>query len=247
MVNEQKRLDVIANNLSNSATVGFKKEGVTSQSFDEVLAIKAKDPSADYHQNQIGSMSLGTKVGETYTDYDQGNLRETDNTYDLAIEGNGFFSIQYTDADGNTSVQYTRNGQFTCDKNGYIVDVDGNNLLDDSGSPVQVPLDASDITVDSQGNVFADDEYVDSVALTDFEDYDYFKKFGENRFIATDGAVAKEATGQIQQGYTEQSNVNVVSEMVNMITITRAYEAGQKVIQTVDSTLGHSANDIGKV
>lgn len=246
MVNEQKRLDVIANNLANSATVGYKKEGVTSQSFDEQLTIKIRDASEDWRKKEIGTMSLGTKIGEVYTDYSQGSLRATGNTYDLAIDGSGFFAIQYVNEAGEKTTQYTRAGQFTLDQEGYVVDVDGNHLLGQSG-PLQVPVDAVNVTIDISGNVFADDQYIDTITLTDFEDYDYLKKFGETRCYPVDGAEKTDAAGLICQGYTEQSNVNVVSEMVNMITITRAYEAGQKVIQSIDSTLELAANSVGKV
>lgn len=239
MRNEQNRLDVIANNLANSATVGFKKEGVTSQSFDQQMMVKIRDASVDWRQERIGTMSFGTKIGEVYTDYKQGSLRESGNTFDFAIDGDGFFAIQYTNANGQTSTQYTRAGQFTVTREGYVVDVDGNHLMADGG-PLQVPVDAADVVVDVAGNVYADGELVDTIILTDFEDYDYLKKFGETRCFPVDGAREKEAAGLIRQGFTEQSNVNVISEMVNMIAITRAYEAGQKVIQTVDSTMEKS-------
>ena len=88
---------------------------------------------------------------------------------------------------------------------------------------------------------------MDKITLFDFEDYDYLKKYGDVMYEPVEGAVEKDATGLIRQGYTEQSNVNVVTEMVNMIAITRAYEANQKVIQSVDQTLENSANSIGRV
>ncbi len=246
MANEQKRLDVIANNLANSATVGYKKEGVTSQSFHDQLTVKIRDASVDWRKEEIGKMSLGVKIGEVYTDYKAGSLRQTGNTFDFAIDGEGFFAVAYTNKEGQTSTQYTRAGQFTITQDGYVVDVDGNHLMAESGY-LQVPVDAGNIAVDISGNVYADDVYVDKIVLTDFEDYDYLKKFGETRCFPVDGAREKEAAGLIRQGYTEQSNVNVVSEMVNMINITRAYEAGQKVIQTIDGTLEQAANSIGRV
>ncbi len=246
MVTEQKRLDVIANNLANSATVGYKKEGVTSQSFDEHLAVKIRDASVDWRKEKIGTLSLGVKIGEVYTDYKDGSLRETGNTFDFAIDGDGFFAVSYTNKDGVTSTQYTRAGQFTVTNEGYVVDPDGNHLMANGGF-LQIPVDAGEVRVDLSGGVYADGQYIDTITLTDFEDYDYLKKFGETRCFPVNGAREKEASGMIRQYYTEQSNVNVVSEMVNMITITRAYEAGQKVIQTIDGTLEQAANSIGRV
>lgn len=246
MLNEQKRLDVISNNLANSATVGYKQESVTSQSFDNLLTIKIKDASEAYNDRAIGTMSLGVKLGEVYTDYGQGSLRETGNTFDLALEGKGFFSVSVTDKEGNETTQYTRDGSFSMTKDGYIVDQNGNHLLGESGE-ISIEADTSNIAIDATGSIYADGVYVDKVLTTDFEDYDYLQKQGDNMYLALDGATEIASTAGIQQGFTEQSNVNVVSEMVDMIAITRAYEANQKVIQTVDGTLDLAVNSVGKV
>ncbi len=246
MVNEQNRLDTIANNLANSATVGFKEDSVTNQSFDNLLTIKIKDGSEGFNNRAIGSMSLGVKTGEVYTNYGQGSLRQTSNTYDFALEGKGFFTLSVTDKAGNVSTEYTRNGCFTMTKDGHIVDENGNYLMGEDGEII-VPTDGGDILVDETGEVFADGAYIDKMKITDFEDYDYLIKSGDSRYQALDGAVESVSNAAVQQGFTEQSNVNVVSEMVEMITVTRAYEANQKVIKTVDQTLEQAANAVGKV
>lgn len=245
MVNEQKRLDVISNNLANSATVGYKTERVANQAFDDMLTVKIRDNSTGYCNQPIGNMSLGVKIGETYTDYGQGAFVETGNTFDLAIDGQGFFTLRCPTKDGSSVTRYTRNGCFKMTQDGYIVDVNGNHLQG-SGGDIQVPVDAT-ITIDSMGGIYANGTYVDTLAMTDFEDYDYIEKYGDNLYQVVDGATEKTATCYINQGYTEQSNVNVVSEMVDMITVTRAYEAGQKVMQTVDDMLDASCNSIGRI
>jgi flagellar basal-body rod protein FlgG len=246
MKNEQKRLDIIANNLANSATTGYKEESTTSQSFDELLTIKVKDESENYNNRPIGHMSLGVKLGEVYTNYGQGSLRQTSNTYDLALEGKGFFKVSVTDKAGNVSTEYTRNGSFTMTKDGHIVDGDGNHLMGEGGE-IQVPTDAAKVVIDSTGCVYADGVFVDTLAIADFEDYDYLIKAGDTRYKAIDGAVETASNATVRQGYTEQSNVNVVSEMVEMISVTRAYEANQKIIKSIDSTLDLAANSVGKV
>lgn len=246
MVNEQKRLDIISNNLANSATVGYKEENVTSRSFKDYMAIKIHDGSNAYIDQNIGTFNPGVKLGETYMDWTQGSLRETGNTYDIAIEGNGFFAMRVTDSNGNSSIKYTRCGTFKCTADGYIVDAEGNHLQGSSGD-LQVPVDASDIAIKSDGSVYADGVLVDTISLVDFADYNYLELYGDNMFNAVDGATMIEATGALEQGFTEQSNVNVISEMVSMITITRAYEAGQKMIRTTDSLLDASVNQVGKV
>lgn len=236
MKQQQKKLDVVSNNLANATTVGFKKEGATSLAFDQLLTIKVKDATTGYANQSIGRMSLGVKVGETYTDYGQGSFKSTGNPLDVAIAGTGFFNISYTSKDGVESTMYTRAGEFTMTSDGYVVTKDGDFCLGQDG-PIVLPTDAQ-ISVDELGRIFADDEYVDTFALTDFEDYNYLSKFGENMYKAVEGATTFPPQGtKVMQGFLEMSNVNVVSEMVEMITISRAYESNQKLITSIDETL----------
>ncbi len=246
MVNEQKRLDIISNNMANATTVGFKKEGVTSESFKDVMAIKIRDEAAGWRKEEIGVMSPGVKLGEIYTDYTQGSVRQTDNTYDLAIAGEGFFEVSVKDRNGEEHIRYTRAGQFKITQDGHIVDTDGNNLRSESGE-LQVPVDAKNVTITENGQVYADGELIDKIVLKDFEDYDFLKKVGYTMYEPVNGAQQKDTTAEILQGYTEQSNVNIVREMVNMIEITRAYETNQRLIKSIDSTLDLAANTIGRV
>ncbi len=246
MANEQKRLDIIANNLANSATVGYKEENVTNQAFNEMLTIKIRDESEAYNDRPIGRMSLGVKLGEVYTSYTQGSLRQTAKTYDMALEGKGFFTLSVTDRAGNESIKYTRNGSFTMTKDGHIVDGDGNHLMGEAGE-IMVPTDAAEVRIDEIGAVYADGAYVDSLMIADFEDYNYLIKSGDTMYQPVEGAIQIPAEATVRQGFTEQSNVNVITEMVEMITITRAYEANQKVIQSVDQTLDLAANSVGRV
>ncbi len=246
MYNEQTRLDIISNNIANAATSGYKQESVTSQAFEKMLAIKIRDGSDAYIDRPIGKMSLGVKVGEVFTDYGQGSLRETSGTYDLALTGEGFFQLRVLAKDGSSSIKYTRDGNFTMTNEGFIVDYRGNHLQGQSGD-LQVDPTSTNVVVDKQGYVRVDGNIVDRIALVDFEDYDYLKKSGDNEYTTVNGATPKVATAGIEQGYLEQSNVNVVSEMVDMITITRAYEANQRVIRSVDTMLENAANQIGRV
>lgn len=246
MANEQKRLDIIANNLANAATVGYKEENVTNQAFDNLLTIKIRDDSEMYNDRPIGRMSLGVKLGEAYTNHTQGSLRQTGSTYNMALEGKGFFAMAVTDRAGNVDIKYTRNGSFTMTRDGHIVDTDGNRLMGESGEII-IPIDAADVAVDASGAIYADGNYIDTVMIADFEDYNYLLKAGDTIYEAVDGAQIIPSAANVLQGYTEQSNVNVVSEMVEMIAVTRAYEANQKVIQSIDKTLELAANSVGKV
>lgn len=245
MINQQNRMDVLTNNLANSATNGFKKEGATGQAFDDMLAIKIKDTSAYNLARRIGDVSLGVKIGECYTDYGQGSFRVTDNIYDIAIDGDGFFAISYTNKAGETSVKFTRDGAFSVTREGYLVTKDGDYVLNQAaaqaGNPGQAGYIQVDpniaLVVDENGNLYQNDALVGQIGVVDFADYNFLAKYGENMYDLVEGGQIQASTARVEQGTLEMSNVNVVSEMVEMINITRAYESNQKIIQTIDSTL----------
>lgn len=241
MINQQNRMDIITNNLANAATIGFKKEGATSQSFDKVLALKIHDGSVNYTDHGIGMMRLGVKIGETYTNWGQGSFRETGEDYDLAIGGNGFFTISYSNKEGQEYTLYTRDGSFSLTKEGYLVTKDGDFVLGSDDSPIQLDTTLK-YSIDSEGNIFHENTIYGKLKITDFEDYDYLDKFGENLYQLVDGGKEIEATGDVYQGYIEQSNVQTVEEMVNMITVQRAYEAAQRVETSMDGILERTVN-----
>lgn len=253
MLNQQNRLDVLTNNLANSATTGFKKEGTTSQTFADVLAYKIKDSSESNSARGLGEMSMGVKIGENYTDYSQGAFRVTDNDLDLALDGNGFFAVSFTSKDGETSVKYTRDGSFTMTKEGYLVTKDGDFVLNQNGamnsnanSRIQLDPNA-EVKIDASGNIYQNNKLVAQIGVADFADYNYLEKYGENLYQLAQGGTIQESTALVNQGTLETSNVNVVSEMVEMIEISRAYESNQKLIQTIDGTLDTAVNQLGKV
>lgn len=247
MINQQKRLDTITNNLANASTTGFKREGATSRAFNEYLTIKVNDLTEGTITRNVGNMSLGVKIGENYTDYTQGSFKNTEGTYDLAIEGSGFFTISFTNKNGTESTKYTRDGEFTIDSQGTLRTKDGDYVLNESGGQITIPTEAASVVFDRQGGIYADGQYIDTLKITDFEDYNYLKKYGENLYDVVNGAVEKEADADIHQGYLEMSNINVIDEMVEMITITRAYEAAQKAEQNADAMTEKAVNQVGKV
>ena len=247
MLNQQYRLGTITNNLANAATTGYKREGATSRAFDDVLGVKIKDSSVSYVIQEIGNMNLGVKIGENYTDYKQGSFKETGNTYDLALAGNGFFAVSFTNKNGEEMTKYTRDGSFTTDVDGVLRTKDGDYVLNDGGGQITIPTDAADVVVDEMGNIYADGDLVDTLGITDFENYDYLEKYGENMYTPVEGAEEIESVAAVRQGYLEMSNINAVSEMVEMIAITRAFEANQKAVQTADSMIEKSVNTVGSL
>ena len=278
MLNEQHRMDVLTNNLANATTNGFKKEGTTSEAFDTVLAYKIKDLSEpgnlprpmatnraidqaeannplneNYMERRVRKtgLNLGVKIGENYVYYSEGPIKETGNTLDLALSDRGFFAIEYTNKAGVTSTKYTRDGNFTMNQQGFLQTQDGDYVLDEDGQRIQMDP-ALPISISRNGTIVQDGAAVATIGITDFEDYNYLERFGENFFQPVEGAVELDRgeTGvntQIHQGYLEMSNISVVTEMVNMITLQRQYESNQKVITTYDDTLEQAVTQNGKI
>ena len=278
MLNEQHRMDVLTNNLANATTNGFKKEGTTSEAFDTVLAYKIKDLSEpgnlprpmatnraidqaeannplneNYMERRVRKtgLNLGVKIGENYVDYSEGPIKETGNTLDLALSDRGFFVFLYTNKAGVTSTKYTRDGNFTMNQQGFLQTQDGDYVLDEDGQRIQMDP-ALPISISRNGTIVQDGAAVATIGITDFEDYNYLERFGENFFQPVEGAVELDRgeTGvntQIHQGYLEMSNISVVTEMVNMITLQRQYESNQKVITTYDDTLEQAVTQNGKI
>ncbi|MGN0431406.1 MAG: flagellar hook-basal body protein [Lachnospiraceae bacterium] len=247
LLNEQNRMDIMTNNLANASTVGFKKEGSTSQAFDTVLAYKLKDISVGLGRVEgIGVNRPGVKIGENYTDYTQGSFRITNNTFDMALSGEGFFAVEFTNKAGETSTMYTRAGNFTLNSDGYLVTSDGDYVLDVNNKRIQLdPLHGADIM--SDGTISQDGRAIAQIQVADFADYDYLERYGETYFRPLEGAELIQSSAEVNSGVLEMANVQVVSEMVNMISITRQYESNQKVMQTYDSSLEIAVNQLGKL
>ncbi|MCR5248985.1 MAG: flagellar basal-body rod protein FlgF [Lachnospiraceae bacterium] len=250
MIQEQKRMDNLANNLANADTTGFKKEGLSSQTFETVLVDKIRDDSEPPRTaRRIGEANPGVKIGESYVDWSEGSFQVTEIPLDLAIGGKGFFTVEFTNKAGDKATFYTRDGNLQLTTDGYLVTTDGDYVLGglNGGAPGRIKLDPTqEITIDQQGYIFQDGKAVSQIKLTDFEDYNFLEHYGENYYYPVDGATEVEATGKLFQGYLETSNVSVVSEMVEMISVSRQYEANQKVIQTYDTSL-QTATQLGRL
>lgn len=196
-------------------------------------------------------LNLGVKIGENYVDYSEGPIKETGNPLDLALSDRGFFAVEYTNKAGETSTKYTRDGNFTMNSQGYLLTQDGDYVLDEDGQRIQMDP-ALSIGINRNGGIIQDGALVATIGIVDFEDYNYLERFGENFFQPVEGATELERgeTGvdtQVLAGYLEMSNISVVTEMVNMITLQRQYESNQKVITTYDDTLEQAVNQNGKI
>ena len=243
----QKRMDVITNNMANASTNGFKKDTTVMAGFPDLMTNRVRDPdSFSRRPRDIGTMELGSDVGEVWTYYTQGQLARTDNELDMAIKDSdsAFFTIAATDADGNTAVFFTRDGSFARGSDNSLITNDGHIVLGENGP---VLLQSGPFTVDEKGYVIQDGEIIDRLLIIEFTDTTSLRKFGHNLVQADEGAQTREFSGILQQGFIEMSNVNIVREMVDMITVLRAYEANQKVVQAIDNTLDKAVNQVGYV
>ena len=176
MINEQHRLDTVANSIANFDTNGFKKEGATSQAFDDVLAYKIKDVTeAGNLPRRMGIINPGVKIGENYVDWSEGSFKETGNPFDLAIAGKGFFNVEFTSKTGQTSVKYTRDGNYTLNAQGDLVTPEGDYVLSQNGTHIRLnPL--QEAVVNRAGQIYQNGNLVATIGITDFENYDYHHK-----------------------------------------------------------------------
>lgn len=253
MLNEQRRVDVLSNNLANAATTGYKKEGTTSQAFKDALALKIKDTSEPGTARRLGMVNLGVKIGENYTDWSQGSFHETNNVFDIALSGNGFFAIEFEsknpDDENTKCTKYTRDGNFTLNVDGALVNTNGDYVLDTHDNHIVLnPVEKYEI--DRMGNIrLAGQEGgpIAQIQVTDFADYNFLTKYGETYWDTVDGVTVIPADAQTYSGYLETSNVQTVKEMVDLIAMQRSYEANQKIIQAYDSTLDTAVNNVGRV
>jgi flagellar basal-body rod protein FlgG len=191
--------------------------------------------------NTVGNLSYGIRSSEVKTNFEQGQLHSTGNSFDLALRGKGFFSIETPEGE-----RYTRGGDFTKDSEGYIVTEEGYKVLGEAG---YIKVDGSNITVNEKGEVYSDSQLVDRLKLVDFNDYEVLRKEGNGLLRIEEGTEAEfvAAAGLVQQGFLESSNVNSVKEMVEMMTMMRSYEANQKIIKIHDELIGKAVNEIARL
>jgi len=247
MMANSKRMDVIANNLANASTNAFKKDTVVLEAFPEVLTRRVNDMRSNLNPSGVvGTMELSSDVGEVFTYYNQGQLVKTDNELDFAIKGadTAFFTVSAPGPDGQPRQYYTRDGAFTLSPDGFLVTKDGYTVMGEQGA---IYLGGGPFTVEADGTVIQDGAVVDRLLIIQFADASTLRKYGYNLVEDSGGAQQVNFTGTVEQGYIEQSNVNIIKEMVDMISVVRAYEANQKILQAQDSTLEKAVNEVGSV
>ncbi|MHB9136239.1 MAG: flagellar basal-body rod protein FlgG [Acidithiobacillus ferrooxidans] len=247
---EQTKMDVIANNLANVNTTGFKQSRAV---FQDLLYQNLRQPGAQSSQTTQypSGLQLGTGVRIVSTErlMTQGNLTQTGNSLDVGINGQGFFQIMQP----NGTIAYSRDGTFQMNNQGQLVTSNGYLLQ----PPVTIPPNSQSITIGSDGTVSvvlpgqAQPQQVGAIQLANFINPTGLQSIGDNLYLQTGSSGAPQTgqptlngLGSVQQGYLESSNVNVVSELVNMISTQRAYEINSKAVSTSDSMLQYLTQNL---
>jgi flagellar basal-body rod protein FlgG len=243
MNSQSMNMDTISNNLANVNTSGYKKARPQFQDLMyQTLNTAGANTSSTTTQPASLQLGHGSMLSGMVHDFTTGSLQQTDSKLDLAIQGNGFFRVLMTDG----TFAYTRDGSFTLDQNGTVVNSSGNTL----DPQITIPQDATSVTVAQDGTVSVIQagqttaSQVGQITLSNFVNPNGLSLLGHNLYQATtasgdaiDGTPGQNGLGTIQQSALEMSNVDMAAEMVNMIIGQRAYEANSKTIQTVDSML----------
>lgn len=235
----QRRLEILSNNLANITTTGFKRQTTAFQIID----------SPEDMRQALASFSLGATSPaapiwqrmDTRIDFSQGRMRKTGNPLDLALSGKGFFSIQTPEG-----VRYTRKGNFVLNADKELTTADGHAVLSERG-PIRI--DGSHVMVDEQGNLTVDGQPSGQLRIVAFDNDRNFQRLGGTLLSPPNGVDGGKRAEEVQvrQGYLESSNVEAVKTMVEMIDALRSYEAYQKTIRTLQETSSKAINEVGRV
>ncbi|MCV6614725.1 MAG: flagellar basal-body rod protein FlgG [Cellvibrionaceae bacterium] len=240
---QDKQLTTISNNLSNASTIGFKRDRAV---FEDLLYQIIRQPGGQSTvDTQLPSglqLGAGVRVAGTSKEFTEGSIQVTDQTLDVAIKGRGFFQVVQPNGD----IAYTRNGQFSMNRDGQMTTINGL-LLEPN---ITVPQGSNRVTIGTDGVVTAysdgeiNGQQLGNITLVDFVNPAGLQAIGSNMYYQTaasgdpvNSVPGENGMGSLQQGSLENSNVDIVEEMVNMITTQRVYEMNSKVVSTADQML----------
>ena len=229
--------DMLANNIANATTAGFKREVAAQQSFSDVLLSQQTPvlaPIGARIQAVVGQIGTGTFIAEFSTDFGEGTLQATGNELDLALNG-GFFAVEAPDG----QVFYTRDGRFGRDANGDLVTSHGYYVLDADGAHITLP--AETVTVAPDGAISRAGESIAALQVVDFAP-SQLTRAGEAYFTSAEAGML--INGGVRQGYLEASNTSMVEELTSLLAVQRTFQANQTLLATLDATLGQAA-DLG--
>jgi len=231
MLQRLSKQEVAANNLANINTTGYKRDGF----FQRALVEAGQSLSGSYHPEW-----RNTDPTEVVVDFSQGPLKQTEGALDVAIQGDGFFTIQTPDGE-----RYTRNGNFTLDPDGLLTTQTGYPVLGEGGT---IMLQGGDVKINEKGEVMVDGMLVDALDIRDFERPYQMTKVAGEFFLPKDGDQGEASENMaVFQGFLEESNVQSIQEMTEMLIVYRNYESDQRAVQMQDETLRKAVNELGAV
>lgn len=245
MLVQSRNLNVISNNMGNTATPGFKKDVLISSTFREEMMVR------NGNKNKANPQELGTTTSmiraaqETVTDFSDGAYLESDRALDFAVKGSGFFEIQ-AQGEGENQVLYTRNGSFTIDDEGYLALENVGRVMGANG-PIQPPTDK--LAVRENGEIYTEDgAYVDTLTLVSFTDTTQLLKAGEGMFLNNNpDNVEAGAINTVMGNMLERSNVSLTEELTAMMSSQRALQSASQVLKMYDQLLSKVVTEVGKV
>lgn len=267
MVSQQRKTEIITNNMANANTPGFKSDQSTIRSFPDMLLtavgstnLPTENKLSFPQLEQIGSLNTGVYLQETLANQTQGSVYETSQNTDVALingtmptdeesgeTGTIFFRLEHPEG----GEAYTRNGNFTLDGQGYLVNAQGLYVLSSEGERIQLPNDQFTLTED--GNIMVNDQLAASLGVSFSANPNTLVKQDNGLYRTIDGTNLPSAfeqegvTFSMQQSYLEGSNVDSAQSMTDLLTAYRAFEANQKVLQAYDKSMDKAVNEIGRV
>jgi flagellar basal-body rod protein FlgF len=266
MLSQQRRVEMLTNNIANANTPGYKADQASLRAFPEMLlaslqttTLPTTKPRSFRNETAIGELNTGVYMQEMMPLFLQGDIKETGQNTDIAlidgnlpvdaetgIKGALFFVVE----NGNGEIRYTRNGNFTLDADGFLTTQDGFYVLDENGERIQ--LTDENFKVAQDGTIFENDVPVTRIDIAFAANPNSLVKEGNGLFRSEEGVLPSaignaDVTYQLQQGFLERSNVDLARSMTEMMSAYRAFEANQKILQAYDKSMDKAVNEIGRI
>jgi flagellar basal-body rod protein FlgF len=266
MMAQQRRIEMLTNNIANANTPGYKSDQAALRAFPELLlsrldkaTVPTKTPRSFPLQPTIGSINTGVYMQELIPNFRQGDIKETGQPTDIALingtlpvdaetgkEGTLFFVVQNENGD----IRYTRNGNFTLNPQGFLTTNDGWYVLDENGQRIELP--STDFTVNADGTIVANNTRIARINIAFAVNPNTLVKEGNGLFRSENGVLPSalgnpNITYTLKQGFLERANVDLNRAMTEMLSAYRAFEANQKIVQAYDKSMDKAVNEIGRL
>jgi flagellar basal-body rod protein FlgF len=266
MMAQQRRIEMLTNNIANANTPGYKSDQAALRAFPELLlsrldkaTVPTKTPRSFPLQPTIGSINTGVYMQELIPNFRQGDIKETGQPTDIALingtlpvdaetgkEGTLFFVVQNENGD----IRYTRNGNFTLNSQGFLTTNDGWYVLDENGRRIKLP--STNFTVNADGTIVANNNRIARINIAFAANPNTLAKEGNGLFRSENGVLPSalgnpNITYTLKQGFLERANVDLNRAMTEMLSAYRAFEANQKIVQAYDRSMDKAVNEIGRL